>query len=386
MGQEFTAKEMLSKLVSFDTVSHKTNLPLIQFVSNYLESHNVKVNLLYNLARTKANLYAEIGPSVPGGFILSGHTDVVPVEGQEWNTNPFSLSEDSEKLYGRGTCDMKGFLAIVLAAVPNMKKANLKRPFQLALSYDEEVGCLGAPSLIKEMQTKLPKAAAVFVGEPTMMKVVNSHKTSIGLQTYVRGFEVHSSIMHKGVSAIMTAAKLVNWISERTEENRQAKPSAADKHFDPPFSTLHVGLISGGTASNITSKDCKFSLDIRCLPSESEMDWIKRYEFFAKSIEKEIQKVNAKSKILIEKHHYVPGLQSENNCLAESLACQITGNNGTNVVSYGTEAGQYQRAGYSTVICGPGSIEQAHQANEFLSLEQLNLGKKFIQEVIKKLL
>ncbi len=377
---------MLSKLVSFDTVSHKTNLPLIQFVSNYLESHNVKVNLLYNLARTKANLYAEIGPSVPGGFILSGHTDVVPVEGQEWNTNPFSLSEDSEKLYGRGTCDMKGFLAIVLAAVPNMKKANLKRPFQLALSYDEEVGCLGAPSLIKEMQTKLPKAAAVFVGEPTMMKVVNSHKTSIGLQTYVRGFEVHSSIMHKGVSAIMTAAKLVNWISERTEENRQAKPSAADKHFDPPFSTLHVGLISGGTASNITSKDCKFSLDIRCLPSESEMDWIKRYEFFAKSIEKEIQKVNAKSKILIEKHHYVPGLQSENNCLAESLACQITGNNGTNVVSYGTEAGQYQRAGYSTVICGPGSIEQAHQANEFLSLEQLNLGKKFIQEVIKKLL
>ncbi len=377
---------MLSKLVSFDTVSHKTNLPLIQFVSTYLESHNVKVNLLYNLARTKANLYAEIGPSVPGGFILSGHTDVVPVEGQEWNTNPFSLSEDSEKLYGRGTCDMKGFLAIVLAAVPNMKKANLKRPLQLALSYDEEVGCLGAPSLIKEMQTKLPKAAAVFVGEPTMMKVVNSHKTSIGLQTYVRGFEVHSSIMHKGVSAIMTAAKLVNWISERTEENRQAKPSAADKHFDPPFSTLHVGLISGGTASNITSKDCKFSLDIRCLPSESEMDWIKRYEFFAKSIEKEIQKVNAKSKIQIEKHHYVPGLQSEKNCLAESLACQITGNNGTNVVSYGTEAGQYQRAGYSTVICGPGSIEQAHQANEFLSLEQLNLGKKFIQEVIKKLL
>lgn len=377
---------MLSKLISFDTVSNKTNLPLIEFVSNYLKSHDIEVNLIYNATRTKANLYAQIGPSVPGGFILSGHTDVVPIDGQEWHTNPFILTEDSKRLYGRGTCDMKGFLAIVLAAVPSMKRFNLKRPIQLALSYDEEIGCLGAPSLIKEMQLRLPKAQAVFVGEPTMMKVVNSHKTSIGLQTHVRGFEVHSSIMHKGVSAIMTAAKLINWISERTDENMLAKPSLSDKNFDPPFSTLHVGLISGGTAGNITSKDCKFSLDIRCLPSENEIDWIKKYETFAKSVEEEIQKVNSKTKIQIKKHHSVPGLQAEKNSVAEALACQITRNNGTNVVSYGTEAGQFQRAGYSTVICGPGSIEQAHQANEFLSLEQLNLGKKFVQEIIKKLL
>jgi acetylornithine deacetylase len=376
---------MLSKLVSFDTVSTKTNLPLIEFVSDYLKSHKIHPNIIYNENKTKANLYAEIGSSVPGGIILSGHTDVVPVEGQDWHTNPFTLTETDSKLYGRGSCDMKGFNAIVLGAVPKMIKANLKRPLQIALSYDEEIGCIGAPSMIRQLSSKLPKAEVAIVGEPTMMKVVNAHKTSIGLETLVKGFEVHSSIMHKGVSAIMISAKLISWLEERNSENMEIKPTKKDKYFDPPFTTLHVGLIKGGTAGNITSKNCQFTIDIRCLPSESGSNWVEQYKMFAKSIEQDMQKINKNTKISIQQNHLVPGLKSEKNGIAEQIACQLTGKNGTSVVSYGTEAGQFQEAGYSTIICGPGSIEQAHQANEYLSLEQLSLGENFIENLINKL-
>ena len=374
---------MLDKLVSFKTVSLDSNLEMIKFIQDYLNSYGIDSHLVFNNLKTKANLYAQIGPNVEGGILLSGHTDVVPIEGQSWTSDPFRLIEKNGRLYGRGSCDMKGFNALVLAAIPTMMKVKLQKPIQIAFSYDEEIGCLGAPAMINKIRVTLPKAAAVIVGEPTMMNTVNGHKTSIGLKTHVRGFEVHSSLMHNGVSAVMNAGKLVSWVSEQTEKNKAMEIQEENRKFDPPFTTLHVGVINGGTAGNITAKDCRFSLDIRCLPSESSKAWVKKYEEYAKIVEAQMQTTNTSSYINIEKAHFVPGLKPEVNGFAEALVRQITRQNNTEMVSYGTEAGQFQEAGYSTIICGPGSIKQAHQANEYMDASQLKKGELFISELIK---
>ena len=374
---------MLDKLVSFKTVSLDSNLEMIKFIQDYLNSYGIDSHLVFNNLKTKANLYAQIGPNVEGGILLSGHTDVVPIEGQSWTSDPFRLIEKNGRLYGRGSCDMKGFNALILAAIPTMMKVKLQKPIQIAFSYDEEVGCLGAPAMINKIRVTLPKAAAVIVGEPTMMNTVNGHKTSIGLKTHVRGFEVHSSLMHNGVSAVMNAGKLVSWVSEQTEKNKAMEIQEENRKFEPPFTTLHVGVINGGTAGNITAKDCRFSLDIRCLPSESSKAWVKKYEEYAKIVEAQMQTTNTTSYINIEKAHFVPGLKPEVNGFAEALVRQITRQNNTEMVSYGTEAGQFQEAGYSTIICGPGSIKQAHQANEYIDVSQLKKGELFISELIK---
>jgi len=383
LQKQYSAKEMLDKLVSFKTVSLDSNLEMINFIQDYLNSYGIDSHLVFNNLKTKANLYAQIGPNVEGGILLSGHTDVVPIEGQSWTSDPFRLIEKNGRLYGRGSCDMKGFNALILAAIPTMMKVKLQKPIQIAFSYDEEVGCLGAPAMINKIRVTLPKAAAVIVGEPTMMNTVNGHKTSIGLKTHVRGFEVHSSLMHNGVSAVMNAGKLVSWVSEQTEKNKAMKVQEENRKFEPPFTTLHVGVINGGTAGNITAKDCRFSLDIRCLPSESSKAWVKKYEEYAEIVEAQMQTTNTKSYINIEKAHFVPGLQPEVNGFAEALVRQITRQNNTEMVSYGTEAGQFQEAGYSTIICGPGSIKQAHQANEYIDVLQLKKGELFISELIK---
>jgi len=383
LQKQYSAKEMLDKLVSFKTVSLDSNLEMIKFIQDYLNSYGIDSHLVFNNLKTKANLYAQIGPNVEGGILLSGHTDVVPIEGQSWTSDPFRLIEKNGRLYGRGSCDMKGFNALILAAIPTMMKVKLQKPIQIAFSYDEEVGCLGAPAMINKIRVTLPKAAAVIVGEPTMMNTVNGHKTSIGLKTHVRGFEVHSSLMHNGVSAVMNAGKLVSWVSEQTEKNKAMEIQEENRKFEPPFTTLHVGVINGGTAGNITAKDCRFSLDIRCLPSESSKAWVKKYEKYAKIVEAQMQTTNTTSYINIEKAHFVPGLQPEVNGFAEALVRQITRQNNTEMVSYGTEAGQFQEAGYSTIICGPGSIKQAHQANEYIDVSQLKKGELFISELIK---
>jgi len=383
LQKQYSAKEMLDKLVSFKTVSLDSNLEMINFIQDYLNSYGIDSHLVFNNLKTKANLYAQIGPNVEGGILLCGHTDVVPIEGQSWTSDPFRLIEKNGRLYGRGSCDMKGFNALILAAIPTMMKVKLQKPIQIAFSYDEEVGCLGAPAMINKIRVTLPKAAAVIVGEPTMMNTVNGHKTSIGLKTHVRGFEVHSSLMHNGVSAVMNAGKLVSWVSKQTEKNKAMEIQEENRKFEPPFTTLHVGVINGGTAGNITAKDCRFSLDIRCLPSESSKAWVKKYEEYAEIVEAQMQTTNTKSYINIEKAHFVPGLQPEVNGFAEALVRQITRQNNTEMVSYGTEAGQFQEAGYSTIICGPGSIKQAHQANEYIDVLQLKKGELFISELIK---
>jgi acetylornithine deacetylase len=386
MAMHMTAREMLAKLVSFDTESHRSNLPLIDWVESYLAGHGVASTRVYDETGAKASLYAHIGPQVAGGTILSGHTDVVPVAGQDWSSNPYEMEERDNKLYGRGTADMKGYLALALAAVPAMLNATLTRPIQLALSYDEEVGCLGAPPLIAEMRKALPPAAAAIIGEPTMMKVVTGHKSGGGLRTTVTGYEVHSSLMHTGVSAVMAAAELVTWFARQTEANREKAKDVTgnDALFTPPWTTLHCGTIEGGTAHNITARKCVFMTDIRALPSESLDDWFALYRAEAAALEARLQAVRPEARIDIFERNKVTACRPEPNGAAEALARSLTGDNSTNVVSYGTEAGQFQDGGYSAVICGPGNIEQAHQADEFLSLDQLAQGEAFITRLIER--
>jgi len=385
MAMELSARELLEKLVSFPSVSSVSNLPVIDFVQEYLASWGVESHRVYDATGTKANLYANVGPQVSGGVILSGHTDVVPVEGQDWDSDPFTVVERDGRLFGRGTCDMKGFDALALWAVPLALKGDLKRPLQIALSYDEEVGCLGAPAMIDAIRETLPPAAAVIVGEPSMMKVVTGHKGAVGFTTDVRGFEVHSSLMHTGVSAVMTAARLIEWLRARFLENMAATPNDMDAPFEPPFTTLHVGTVHGGTANNITAKDCRFATDIRCPASQDPQAWLARYMDEVARVEAEIQAISPAAKITVIPRMANPALVPEQDGAAERLARQLTGDNGVHVVSYGTEAGQFQERDYSTVVCGPGSIEQAHQPNEFISIAQFEAGKAFMRRLIGQL-
>ena len=312
MGQQFSPEEMLGKLVGFPTVSSQSNLPLIDFAADYLASHGIKSRRVPNEDGSKSNLWATIGPDSPGGVVLSGHTDVVPTEGQPWTSDPFTLTPRGDRLYGRGTTDMKSFVAIALALAPDMAAAGLKRPIHLALSYDEEVGCLGAPSMIREMREMIAPPQAVIVGEPTKMQVVTGHKGVMGLQVHVRGKPVHSSVVHEGVSAVMVAARLITWLSERMEVNRLAAEHAgADGLFVPPYTTLHVGKIEGGIAHNITAKDCHFTVDVRTLPTERSGDYLAEFEAFAKSIEVQMQRVDPASGIDIVRRSDTPACRRE---------------------------------------------------------------------------
>lgn len=383
MGTIYSAKEMLAKLVAFPTVSRDSNLDLIAFVEDYLAGHGIDSVRVPSPCGQKANLYAQVGPAVPGGVILSGHTDVVPVDGQAWTSDPFTVTERDGRLYGRGTCDMKGFDALVLALVPDMLKAGLKRPVQIALSYDEEVGCLGAPSMIAAMRRALPTASAVIVGEPTEMGVVTAHKGSVGLDTTVIGYTVHSSIVHRGVSAVMVAAELIQWHSDRMAENAAA--ADGESLFDPPFTTLHVGMIQGGTARNLTAGECRFGTDVRCLPGDDPMAWLARYRAFCETVQARMQTIHPSARIDVHARHELPGCRPETDGAAESLARQLTGDNAQRVVSYGTEAGQFQAEGYSACIVGPGNIAQAHQPDEYITLAQFAAGEAFLRRIIDRL-
>ncbi|MCB1350131.1 MAG: acetylornithine deacetylase [Maritimibacter sp.] len=383
--KDLSALDILAKLVSFPTVSSESNLALVDWVEDYLAAHGVRAHRVYNDDGTKAALFANVGPEEEGGVVLSGHTDVVPVEGQPWETDPFTLTEKGGRLYGRGACDMKGFDALALAAVPKALAAGVKRPLQIALSYDEEVGCLGAPRMIEAMGRTLPKADVALIGEPSNWKVVNGHKGGIGIATQLRGHEVHSSIMHTGVNAVMEAAKLVDWANRQNAAGMAGEPGPIDGLFDPPWTTAHVGTIRGGTADNITARDCRFVMGFRCIPSESVADWRARYLDEVARVEATMQAVHPEARIDTDTRFDVPGLVPEIGGAAEALARRLTGDNGTRVVSYATEAGQFQEAGYSAVIVGPGNIAQAHQPNEWLAASELAAGEAFLDRLIAHL-
>lgn len=375
-------REMLARLVAFPTVSDRSNLDLVDFVEGWLADHGVAATRVPDATGEKASLFARVGPAEPGGVVLSGHTDVVPVAGQDWTSDPWTLTERDGRLYGRGACDMKGFLACGLALVPEMLAADLRRPVLLALSHDEEIGCLGAPAMIDAILAAEPKPAAVVVGEPSMMQVVTGHKASWGMRVHVRGHEVHSSLVHTGVSAVMSAARLVAWLDRTMAENAAR---AADGPYAPNYTTLHVGLIQGGTAANITARDCTFSAEMRILPDESLADWKARFLAEVARLEAELRAVHPAAKITVATRMELPAFAPETDGAAEALARRITGDNGLRVVSYQTEAGQFQERGLSTVICGPGSIEQAHQPDEWLSVAQLDAGAAFVRGVIRSL-
>ena len=385
MPQILSPREILEILVSFPTVSSETNLPLIDWVEDYLAGHGVGATRVYDDTGKKAALFAQIGPNVDGGVILSGHTDVVPVEGQEWSTDPFTVVEKDGRLYGRGTADMKGFDALALAAVPRALAANLKRPLQIALSYDEEIGCVGAPRMIDRMTKDLPKAAAVIVGEPSRMKTVTGHKGSTGLRIHMRGYEVHSSTPHLGVSAVMEGARLIHWANEENERIAGLPIRDEDRPFDPPYSTLHVGVINGGTANNITARDCHFGMSWRFVPGEDREQRFADFSAKVHEIETAMKSVRPEAGISVEPTYDVPPLIPETNGYAESLCRALTGDNGNHVVSYGTEAGQFQQAGYSAAVCGPGDIAQAHQADEYIELSELEAGQAFLEGLIRRL-
>jgi len=386
MSEQLTPLELMQKLVSFPTVSRDSNLPLVDWVEDYLSGHGITAHRYYNEEGDKAALFAHVGPWEEGAVVLSGHTDVVPIDGQPWDSDPFEVVEKDGKYFGRGTCDMKGYDALAIWALVEAQARGVKRPLQLALSFDEEVGCTGAPPMIKAMQPVLPKGAAVIVGEPSTMQAVTAHKGGTGFTVKVTGFEVHSSLLPYGVSAIMEAARLIDWVNDTNAEIQAATPTDTAALFRPPFTTLHVGTIKGGTARNITAKNCQFDLEMRVVPGEDPGAIRQRIIDKVREVEAGMQKIHPDTGIeLISLFGGVPGLRPETDGEAEALARAITGDNGTHVVSYGTEAGQFQEAGYSAVVCGPGDIAQAHQPNEFIEVAQFEAGHDFMRRLVARL-
>ncbi len=376
-------RDWIARLVGYDTTSSKSNLALIDDVEAYLKEHGAETYRVYNDDGDKANLYAVVGPKVAGGVVLSGHTDVVPVAGQDWDTDPFELVEKDGKLFGRGTCDMKSFSAIALSLLPQMAAADLKKPIIFALSYDEEIGCLGAPRMISEITSKLPAPSAVIVGEPTMMRVVDGHKGIASYRTTVTGHTTHSSQTDRGVSAVEAAAKLIAKISDmRAARERDADQ---DSPFTPPNSTMTVNLVNGGTQLNIMAAECVFDWDCRVVPGETAAEIYAEFEDYAAGVQSDMRKRSTACRISTEQLTDAPCLAPTAKNPAADLAKAITGHNSTDVVAYAAEAGQFQEAGLSTVICGPGSIDQAHQANEFISIDQVGLGRLFLERLIARL-
>lgn len=370
---------MIRRLVGYDTVSARSNLALIEDVRDYLGSHGIAARLVPNGDRTKANLYATIGPDVPGGLVLSGHTDVVPVEGQEWSSDPFTLAERDGRLYGRGAVDMKSFIAIALALVPAFKARRLKRPIHLFLSYDEEVGCFGAPHLLRLLGTELPKPALAIIGEPTSMRVVNAHKGVSAQATTIVGREAHSSAPQLGVSAIALMGRFMTFLDRLARELEAEGDSRAmpGLDFDPPWTTLNLGMIQGGTALNIIARECRLAWEFRPLPgADVEAILARVEEFVATELRPVVRAVGGD--VVTERLCTVPALRPEANGLAETLALQLTGQNRTATAAFGSESGQFQDAGISAVMCGPGDIAQAHKPDEFIALDQLAACETFL--------
>ena len=378
------AAETLERLIAFDTTSRRSNLELIAFAEERLAACGAEMRRVANSDGSKANLIACIGPDADGGVLLSGHTDVVPVDGQAWSSDPFVLTLRDGRYYGRGTADMKAFLALALAAAPDFAAQPLKRPVQLAFSYDEEIGCLGAPSLIRELLRSGPQPGVVIVGEPTSMETVSGHKGIATFRVTVTGKEAHSSLTHLGVSAIMEAVKLIALLSEIAQElERNADPSSP---FTPKGASLTIGQIQGGTAVNILARECVFAFDLRAPPGVDVQKVLAPVFDLVARLDAELKARAPEAGVRIETRSGTPSLNPHPDSEAEILARRLAGDNGAaRVVSYAAEAGQFQEAGYSTVICGPGSIEQAHQPNEYLDVSQLERGAAFMARLVEHL-
>lgn len=372
--------ELLDRLVAFDTTSHKTNVPLIGFVADYLAGHGVEVQMIPNEAGDKINLCATIGPKeAAGGIGLSGHTDVVPVVGQVWQTDPFRLTALDGRLYGRGTTDMKGYLACVLASVPMFRARRLSRPVHIFFSYDEEIGCVGVRPMIDQLGKQLPMPDIVVVGEPTGMRVVDAHKGPARWILDVTGRAAHSSMAHLGVNAIFAASELIGELRRIEDDLRQ---TSRDARFDPPYSTLQVTTIEGGAANNIIPRSCRLGFEVRALPGFDITAVSRRVQDYVDSnCLPPMRAVAEEAAIDIELVNWVPPFAASTGSAAVALALRLAGDNHTEAVSYTTEAGLFQSEGAASVVCGPGHIAQAHTADEWIAEDELHRCMAFLERL-----
>lgn len=376
--------EILGRLVAFPTVSRDSNLPLIDWIRNFLADHGVDSHLVPDDTGRKSNLYASIGPQVAGGIVMSGHSDVVPVDGQAWQSDPFQLTPRDSRLHARGACDMKGFIAAALSRVPALVSMRLAKPVHLMFSYDEEIGCLGAPRMIDAARSRILAPAAVIVGEPTSMRIANEHKGICTARTSVTGIEAHSSLTHQGVSAVMLAAELVEHLAGIANRLGQAPRSERAKRFVPPFTTASVNTIRGGTATNILAAACEFTWDVRSLPGDRAGGVVE--EFTARCAQRLAELESAGKRCSIDTHILadVPPLEAHAGS-AETLAHAVSAIERESItVAFATEGGQFQRAGWSTVVCGPGSIEQAHRPDEFIERSELQACEAFLDRMVER--
>lgn len=376
------ATAILGDLIAFDTTSRNSNLALIGYVEALLAELGVASHRVVNADATKTNLYATLGPAATGGIVLSGHTDVVPVDGQAWSSDPFRLTQRGDRLFGRGTCDMKAFLALALAAAPDILRVEPSRPVHLAFSYDEEVGCLGAPAMIRELVQVLPPPMAVIVGEPTNMEVVSGHKGISSWIVTVTGHEAHSSLTHLGASANMVAIRLLQALADIAEALEAGSDPAS--LFMPPHATLTVGEVHGGTAVNILARECRFVFDLRTPPGQEPDAIIAPFLKLAAAADEALAARFAGAGVSVVRRSRTPCLVPIPDSDAALLARRLAGDNGpARAVAYAAEAGQFQEAGLSTIICGPGSIEQAHQPDEYIEIAQVHRGAMFMARLIE---
>lgn len=376
-----TSRDILARLIAFPTVSRDSNLALIAFIRDYLATYGVESELFYNEEKTKASLFATIGPEDQGGIILSGHTDVVPVDGQQWTVPAFALTEQDGKLYGRGTADMKGFIACVLAAVPDLKQSSLRWPVHLAFSYDEEVGCLGVRPMLANLAQRDLAFKMCLIGEPTQLKPVLGHKGKLAMRCQVKGAACHSAYAPYGVNAIEYAAQLIGKLGEIAAE--QAQPQYHDSRFDPPFSTIQTGLIQGGRALNIVPEECEFDFEVRALPDFDAKTVAHTLQTYAEQeLLPKMRAVQADTHIVLEELSAYPGLVTAKDSEVAALIASLCESEEFGTVAFGTEGGLFHQAGIPTVVCGPGSMDQGHKPDEFVSIEQLARCDQMLQRLI----
>ncbi|NCF29126.1 MAG: acetylornithine deacetylase [Gammaproteobacteria bacterium] len=375
--------DLIKRLIAFDTTSRNSNLALMEFVGDYLQDLGVASELVHNDEGTKANLYATLGPADRPGIALSGHTDVVPVDGQDWHTDPFHVVEKDDRLYGRGTSDMKSFIGVCLAMAPGFLAREITTPLHLAFSYDEEIGCVGVRSLIETLKDRPVKPSAVIIGEPTEMKVVRAHKGKLSYRCHVRGHEAHSSLSHIGVNAVEAAAEAVAHLKGMARRHRDEGPF--DPELVPPYTTVHTGTIRGGTALNIVPKDCSFEFEFRHLPEDDPhalLDELRRH--VAENITPEMHAASPETGFDFEPMSHIPGLSTDEDAEVVQLVKALTGQNTTSKVAFGTEGGLFQEGGMPAVVCGPGSIEQAHKPDEFIARDQITQCESFLRKLFER--
>jgi acetylornithine deacetylase len=375
--------DMIRTLVGFPTVSRDSNLDLIHYARDHLRALDADIRLTFDDARCKANLFATLGPRGEPGIVLSGHTDVVPVDGQAWDTDPFVLVEKDGCLYGRGTADMKSFIAVALALAPEFAARGLRTPLHFALSYDEEVGCLGVGRMISDLDQAGIRPLSCIVGEPTMMKPIIAHKGKQSFRCTVRGLSCHSAYAPQGVNAVEAAAEAVAYLRNMARRHRDEGPY--DSNFDIAHTTVHTGVMRGGTALNIVPHECVFDFEFRHLPGDDPSALLQEFRDYLKStLEPEMQAVHAASGFTIEQLSEIPALDTGAETAIVALAHELCGSADIGKVSFGTEGSQFQRAGIAAVVCGPGSIAQAHKPNEFVSLDQVAQCEAFMRRLMER--